>query len=105
MSYPHWPRWGSGSTATFSAFVVCALIALSACTSSRLGGSPGPIAFGNAPVTGEVFGTGPVKVALLLPLSATGNAGQIAQNLKNASDLAIREFQTPAIQPSTARLI
>jgi ABC-type branched-subunit amino acid transport system substrate-binding protein len=44
------------------------------------------------------LGTGPVKVALLLPLSATGNAGQIAQNMKNAADLAIREFQQPAIQ-------
>jgi ABC-type branched-subunit amino acid transport system substrate-binding protein len=71
---------------------------LSACTASRVGGGPDQIAIGNAPVTGEVLGSGSVKVALLLPLSATGNAGQIAQNLRNASDLAIREFQTPAIQ-------
>jgi ABC-type branched-subunit amino acid transport system substrate-binding protein len=71
---------------------------LSACTASRVGGGPDQIAIGNAPVTGEVLGSGSVKVALLLPLSATGNAGQIALNLKNASDLAIREFQTPAIQ-------
>ena len=37
-------------------------------------------------------------MALLLPLSATGNAGQLAQNLKNAADLAIRDFQTANIQ-------
>lgn len=98
MSCPDWPRRGRGGTAAFSAFVVGALIVLSACTASRVGGGPDQIAIGNAPVTGEVLGSGSVKVALLLPLSATGNAGQIALNLKNASDLAIREFQTPAIQ-------
>lgn len=98
MSCPQWPRRGSGSTATFSAFITIALIVLSACTAWRVGSGPAPVALGNAPVTGEVIGTGPVKVALLLPLSATGNAGQLALNLKNAADLAIREFQTPAIQ-------
>jgi ABC-type branched-subunit amino acid transport system substrate-binding protein len=97
VSSPVRPRWGEGSTVALLAFVVGAVIALSACTASRIGG-PDQIAIGNAPITGEVLGTGPVKVALLLPLSATGNAGQIALNLKNASDLAIREFQTPAIQ-------
>jgi ABC-type branched-subunit amino acid transport system substrate-binding protein len=94
VSYPEWPHRG-GSTAALFAFAVGALIALSACTGSRDGLSGG---IGNAPVTGEVLGTGPVKVALLLPLSATGNAGQIALNLKNAADLALREFQTPSIQ-------
>lgn len=101
MSYPDWPRRGGGSTAALFALVVGALIALSACTASRVGlpgVSPEDAARGNAPVTGEVLGTGPVKVALLLPLSATGNAGQIALNLKNASDLALREFQSASIQ-------
>jgi ABC-type branched-subunit amino acid transport system substrate-binding protein len=99
VSYPDGPRRGGGSTALF-ALVVGALIALTACTAGRggLGVSPEDAARGNAPVTGEVLGTGPVKVALLLPLSATGNAGQIALNLKNASDLALREFQTASIQ-------
>jgi ABC-type branched-subunit amino acid transport system substrate-binding protein len=83
------------------ALVAGVLLVLSACTAGRgglPGGSPGGPGVGNAPVTGEVLGTGPVKVALLLPLSATGNAGQIALNLKNASDLALREFQTASIQ-------
>jgi ABC-type branched-subunit amino acid transport system substrate-binding protein len=95
------PRRGIGSTAAAFMVVVSALLLLSACVGSRIGlpnAAPRQPIVGNAPVTGEVLGTGPVKVALLLPLSATGNAGQIALNLKNAADLALREFQTPAIQ-------
>ena len=101
MSCPDRPRRGGGSTATLFALVVGTLLVLAACTAGRgglPGGSPDGAALGNAPATGEVLGTGPVKVALLLPLSATGNAGQIALNLKNASDLALREFQTASIQ-------
>ncbi len=101
MSCPDRPLRGGGSTATLFALVVGTLLVLAACTAGRgglPGGSPDGAALGNAPVTGEVLGTGPVKVALLLPLSATGNAGQIALNLKNASDLALREFQTASIQ-------
>jgi ABC-type branched-subunit amino acid transport system substrate-binding protein len=97
VSYPEWPRRGGGSTAALFALLVGALIALSACNASRVGSIDG-VGVGNAPVTGEVLGTGPVKVALLLPLSATGNAGQIALNLKNAADLALREFQSASIQ-------
>jgi len=80
------------------AFFVGALLALSACGPTSVGGGPDQIGIGSAAVTGEILGTGRVKVALLLPLSATGNAGQIAQNMRNAADLAIREFQTPTIQ-------
>lgn len=95
------PRRGKTPAAAFFVVVVGAFMVLSACAGSRLGLpslSSDDVVTGNAPVTGEVIGTGPVKVALLLPLSATGNAGQIALNLKNAADLALREFQTPAIQ-------
>ena len=95
------PRHGIGSIAASFIFLIGTLIVLSACSASRIAlpsASSDSVSVGNAPVTGEVLGTGPVKVALLLPLSATGNAGQIALNLKNAADLALREFQTPAIQ-------
>ncbi len=53
---------------------------------------------GNQPVSGEVLGNGSVKVGLVLPLSANGNAGQIAKDMKNAADLAIRDFKTAGIQ-------
>ena len=38
---------------------------------------------------GEVLGTGSARVAMLLPLSATGNAGQAGPSFRNAADLAI----------------
>ena len=39
-----------------------------------------------------------VKVGLILPLSATGNAGVAAQSMKNAAEMALAEFQNPNIQ-------
>jgi len=43
-------------------------------------------------------GTGQVKVGLILPLSASGNAGVAAQSMKNAAEMALAEFQNPNIQ-------
>jgi hypothetical protein len=45
-----------------------------------------------------VAGKGQVKVGLILPLSATGNAGVAAQSMKNAAEMALAEFQNPNIQ-------
>ena len=39
-----------------------------------------------------------VKVGLILPLSAAGNAGVAAQSMKNAAEMALAEFQNPNIQ-------
>jgi len=70
---------------------------LSACAS----GLPNP--FDSQPPAGPaqqpaVAGTGQVKVGLLLPLSAAGNAGVAAQSMKNAAEMALAEFQNPNIQ-------
>ena len=46
----------------------------------------------------SAVGTGQVKVALLLPLSASGNAGVAAQSMRNSAELALAEFQNPNIQ-------
>jgi ABC-type branched-subunit amino acid transport system substrate-binding protein len=43
-------------------------------------------------------GTGQVKVGLILPLSASGNAGVAAQSMKNAAEMALAEFQNPNVQ-------
>jgi ABC-type branched-subunit amino acid transport system substrate-binding protein len=61
------------------------------------GGSQAPVAGGSAeqPV---VAGNGQVKVGLILPLSAAGNAGVAAQSMKNAAEMALAEFQNPNIQ-------
>jgi branched-chain amino acid transport system substrate-binding protein len=44
------------------------------------------------------IGEGQVRVALILPLSATGNAGLAAQSMKNAAELALMEFNSPNVQ-------
>ncbi len=77
---------------------------LAACSSGGVGGfggfgsGNGPTVRTAQPVTGEVLGTGTVRVAMLLPLSATGNAGQIAANFKNAAALALKDFKNANIQ-------
>src|SRR5690242_19779510 len=46
----------------------------------------------------QAVGSGGVKVGLILPLSAAGNAGVAAQSMKNAAEMALAEFQNPNIQ-------
>ncbi|MDB5634109.1 MAG: amino acid/amide transporter substrate-binding protein family [Tardiphaga sp.] len=56
---------------------------------------PGPAGPAQQPLA---VGTGQVKVGLILPLSASGNAGIAAQSMKNAAEMALAEFQNPNIQ-------
>ena len=46
----------------------------------------------------NVLGSGTVRIGLILPLGATGNAAIAAQSLKNAADMAIAEFTGANIQ-------
>lgn len=46
----------------------------------------------------NTLGTGAVKIALILPLGASGNAALAAQSLKNAADMAVAEFTGANIQ-------
>lgn len=46
----------------------------------------------------QAVGTGQVKIGLILPLSASGNAGLAAQSMRNAAEMALAEFQNPNIQ-------
>jgi ABC-type branched-subunit amino acid transport system substrate-binding protein len=57
--------------------------------------APGPAGPAQQPLA---VGTGQVKVGLILPLSAAGNAGVAAQSMKNAAEMALAEFQNPNIQ-------
>ena len=82
------------AVATF--FALTAFAVLAGCNSTGIGGRNGPDVR-SAPVTGTTIGSGPEKVALLLPLSATGNAGQIALTMKNSADLALRDFKTAGL--------
>jgi ABC-type branched-subunit amino acid transport system substrate-binding protein len=57
--------------------------------------APGPAGPPQQPLA---VGTGQVKVGLILPLSAAGNAGVAALSMKNAAEMALAEFQNPNIQ-------
>ena len=79
---------------------VAVLAALTACTSSsfnRTGGEVPARAAGQAQ-PGTQIGSGQIRVALILPLSAPGNAGVAATSMKNAADMALAEFKNPNIQ-------
>jgi branched-chain amino acid transport system substrate-binding protein len=47
---------------------------------------------------GAALGTGGYKVALVLPLSAAGNAGGAALAMRNAAEMALAEFGSASIQ-------
>ncbi len=64
-------------------------------SSSEPGPAPGPAGPAQQPLA---VGNGQVKVGLILPLSASGNAGVAAQSMKNAAEMALAEFQNPNIQ-------
>ena len=51
-----------------------------------------------APQQPVSVGNGQVKVGLILPLSAGGNAGLAAMSMKNASEMALAEFLNPNLQ-------
>src|SRR5215470_2964702 len=51
-----------------------------------------------APQQAAAIGTGQVKVGLILPLSASGNAALAAQSMKNAAEMALAEFNAPNVQ-------
>ena len=80
--------------------VIAALLvmALAACTQTRFGSGAPPTAGIGTAASGEVIGSGSVRVALLVPRSATGNAGNTGQAFRNAADLAMRDFPGAGIQ-------
>ncbi len=87
-----------------SGAVIGASALLAACNPTTLSG-PG---FGsssgmNQPLTiaeptGEVLGTGSVRVALLAPISASGIFGQTGQALRNAAAMALENYSSADLQ-------
>jgi ABC-type branched-subunit amino acid transport system substrate-binding protein len=59
---------------------------------------PPPQSPDQAPPPGAAIGAGEVKAALILPLSAGGNAGLAGQAMRNAAEMAIAEFNAPNLQ-------
>jgi branched-chain amino acid transport system substrate-binding protein len=93
-------RGAATRRASLAALVAAAAALLAACSSSSsyLSGFP-TTAPGTQPAQpAATLGTGQVKAALILPLSAPGNAGIAGQAMRNAADMALAEFNAPNIQ-------
>ncbi|THD66119.1 MAG: penicillin-binding protein activator [Bradyrhizobium sp.] len=94
----------AGSTRRTAVGLILGAPLLGACASVQqsLSSFSNPFS-GSQPATGPAqqpvaIGNGQVKVGLILPLSAAGNAGVAAQSMKNAAEMALAEFQNPNIQ-------
>jgi ABC-type branched-subunit amino acid transport system substrate-binding protein len=90
---------GTPRRACLGGLVSGAMLLLAACASTSdiisqnaVPPPPGP------PQPATAIGTGAVKVALILPLSAGGNAGAVGLSMKNAAEMALAEFNSPNIQ-------
>ena len=75
---------------------------LTGCAANNGGGGTSfgetPVVPAGPPQAGTEIGGGQYKVALILPLSAGGNAGMAAQSMKNAAEMALAEFSNPDMQ-------
>ena len=60
--------------------------------------SPTPPPQGAPAAPGATIGTGEVRAGLILPLSASGNAGVAGQSMRTAAELAVAEFNNSNIQ-------
>jgi len=90
--------WRALSRARAALSLSAAALALAACAGTIDTSSTPPPQMGDQPPPGASIGTGEVRVGLILPLSAQGNAGVAAQSMKNAAELALAEFKQPNIQ-------
>ncbi|TPQ52365.1 ethanolamine utilization protein EutM, partial [Prosthecomicrobium hirschii] len=101
---PFAARRPTGSSRLAQAVVIASVLALGACNMN--GGGPTAGLFGGEkqttaappPNNPPVIGGGGVKIAMILPTTAGGQSGQLAQQLKNAADLAVQEFPGANIQ-------
>jgi ABC-type branched-subunit amino acid transport system substrate-binding protein len=88
--------WGRRQICVALGFAVAAAV-LSACAGNNsefFSNTPQ----GAEPAPAATLGSGQIRVGLILPLSAPGNAGLAANSMKNAADLALAEFKNPNIQ-------
>jgi branched-chain amino acid transport system substrate-binding protein len=66
--------------------------------SSYFSTTPAPTPQSSQAPLGATIGAGGVKAALILPLSAPGNAGVAGQAMRNAAEMALAEFPQPNLQ-------
>ena len=78
-----------------------ATLVLAGCNSTSSGDGLGGGLIPTGPTqtpTGDTIGTGNVKVALILPKSAGGQSATIAGQLRNAAELALKDFPGADVQ-------
>jgi branched-chain amino acid transport system substrate-binding protein len=75
--------------------VVATGLLVAACA-TQLGGGTAPLA--GEPAAAAQATDGQVRIALILPLTAQGNAGLAAQSMKNAAEMALAEFKVSNVQ-------
>lgn len=92
---PKSPRIGATRRSAVGLILGAPLVAGCAGMQSPFSGGEQPAGPQQQP---SAVGSGQVKVGLLLPLSAPGNAAVAAQSMRNAAELALAEFQNPNIQ-------
>jgi ABC-type branched-subunit amino acid transport system substrate-binding protein len=96
--------FGSQSTRRTALGLILGAPLLGACSSVQqsLSQFSSPFSSSSQPAGGPQqpvsVGNGQVKVAMILPLSAAGNAGVAAQSMKSASEMALSEFLNPNLQ-------
>jgi branched-chain amino acid transport system substrate-binding protein len=78
--------------------VAGATAVLAACSSNSTYFSSFPTTPTPSAQPAATLGTGQVKAALILPISAPGNAGIAGQAMRNAADMALAEFNAPNVQ-------
>lgn len=71
--------------------VLASLVAAALVAGCGGGSGPGPA---SGPITGS---TGAVKVALLLPITGSGNTPGVAKAMKQAAELALFDFDNPSV--------
>jgi ABC-type branched-subunit amino acid transport system substrate-binding protein len=96
-SDPTGPKQASATRRTAIGLLLGAPL-LSACSGVQQSLNQFSDPLSSSPTQPTALGNGQVKVGLILPLSASGNAGLAAQSMKNAAEMALAEFQNPNIQ-------
>jgi ABC-type branched-subunit amino acid transport system substrate-binding protein len=108
VSAAYSPEGGLARASGFRAtFVACVALLLGAC-SGQSGGPQFESVFTDRSTASDpmlhqqaqqpIGNPAGVRVGLILPLSASGNAGTAAQSMRNAAELALAEFGNPNIQ-------
>jgi branched-chain amino acid transport system substrate-binding protein len=92
-----------GLVRRWRSLAVLAALAVGGCVPTGFGGGrpnvsqPAAVPLETAQPTGDTFGSGPKRVALILPLTQQGGPSTVGQSLRNAAELAISESGQNAV--------